>query len=137
MSEAKQVMSWEELKQQHNPFLFYAERMGDLTGGNGWHGKAKCSIPKAPEDMCRLAGSHGDCLTSDAHVALRTLATLVEGYIAHKRPTYENDAMLALAGVGTLVRLLTDALEVGRDLKSHAADGLHSHSAIQAAEAST
>ena len=134
MSEAKQAMSWEELTKERNPFLFYAKHMPILTGDDGRHGKAQCAIPKAPESLCRLADSYGDCLTSDAHVALRTLATLVEGYTAHNSPTYESDPMQALAGFGTLVRLLTGALEVSRDIQFHATEGIDCHRAIQAAE---
>mgnify|MGYP000075274810 FL=1 len=134
MSEAKKAMSWEELTKERNPFLFYAEHMPDLTGDDGRHGKAQCRVPKAPESLCRLADSYGECLTSDAHVALRTLSKLIEGYTMHDSPTYEDDPMQALAGVGTLMRLLTDALEVSRDIQFHAAEGLHSHRAIQAVE---
>jgi len=134
MLNANKAMSWEELTKQRNPFLFYAEHMPELTGDNGWHGKAQCPVPMAPEVLCRMADSHGDCLASDAQVAMRTLATLVEGYTTHNRPTYESDPMQALAGFGTLVRLLADAMEVSRDIQFQAAKGLSSHRAIQAAE---
>jgi len=134
MPEAKQAMIWEELTKERNPFFFYAKHVSTLTGDDGRHAKAHCAIPKAPEILCRLADSYGDCLTSDAHVALRTLGKLIEGYTLHDSPTYEDDPMQALAGVGTLMRLLADALEVGRDIQFHAAEGLHSHRAIQAVE---
>mgnify|MGYP000541168938 CR=1 FL=1 len=134
MPEAKQAMSWEELTKERNPFLFYAKHMPTLTGDDGRHGKAQCKVPKAPENLCRLADSYGECLTSDAHVALRTLGKLIEGYTSHDNPIYEDDPMQALAGVGTLIRLLTDALEVGGDIQFHAAEGLYNHRAIQAVE---
>lgn len=134
MLNANKAMSWEELTKQRNPFLFYAEHKPELTGDNGWHRKVQCRVPKAPESLCRLADSYGECLTNDAIVALRTLGKLIEGYTSHDNPIYEDDPMQALAGIGTLMCLLTDTLEVGRDIQFHATESIDCHRAIQAAE---
>ena len=132
---ANKPMTTKELYAQRNPFLFLAERMTDLTGEHGRHGKAQCAIPKASETMCNLAASHGECLDGDAYIALRTLATLIEGYTCHNSPTYDDDHLKTLAGVGTMARLLTEVMEASQTLKFHADNGRYLHGAIKAAEA--
>lgn len=135
MSEAKKPMTTKELYAQRNPALYLAERMEDLTGTHGWHGKAQCAIPKSSEAMCKLGASHAECLGSDVYVALRTLDKLIEGYTSHNSPTYDDDHLTVLAGVGTMTRLLADALEVSGTLDFHTGNGLYMHDAIKAAEA--
>lgn len=128
------IMSLEVLTNQRNSLLFYAEHMSDLTGDAGWHGQAQCAIPKAPEAMCLLADNHGDKLISDTCTALRTLSTLADGYAAHDNPANDDDSMQVLAGISALVRLLSDSLEVGRDLQFHAANNIARQHEINAAE---
>ena len=134
MTNAKKPMSWAELSAQRNPSLFLAERMADLTGTNGWHGKAQCAIPTASLPMCKMAESHAECLSGDVYVALRTMAKLIEGYTCHNSPTYDDDHLAILSGVGTMTRLLADTLEVSSKLEFHAGDGVYLHGAIKAAD---
>lgn len=128
------VIGVEVLANQRNPMLFYAKNMCDLTGDAGWHGQAQCAIPRATEALNQLADNHGDTLISDTCTSLRTLSVLAEGYAGHNNPANDDDPMQVLAGIGALIRVLTDSLEVGRDLQFHAANNLARKREIDAAE---
>lgn len=130
----KKPITPKELYAQRNPALYLSERMAELTGSNGWNSKAQCAIPKSSELMCKLGASHAECLGSDVHVALRTLDKLIEGYTSHDCPTYDDDHLTVLAGVGVMARLFADALEVSGTLDFHAGNGLYLLDRIKAAE---
>ena len=128
------AISLEVMASQRNSILFYAEHMHDLTDDAGWHGQAQCAIPKATEAMCLLAGNHGDKLITDSCTALRTISALAEGYAAHDNSSNDDDPMQVLAGIGALIRVLSESLEAGRELQFHATNNVARQHEINAAE---